>query len=89
MTCPSRRTPWSREQIRAARRASLPDLLRAAGFHLRETGAANYSIGEKPGILVKQSFWREPQTGRAGNAIDFCVAVLGMSFNQAMETITR
>lgn len=26
---------------------------------------------------------------RAGNAIDFFVCVLGMSFNQAMEAITR
>ena len=89
MTCPPRRTPWSRQQIQAARRASLPELLCAKGFHLRETGADNYRIGEHPGIVIKDSYWRDPTSERAGNTIDFFVAVLGMTFNQAMEAITR
>ena len=89
MTCPQRKAPWSREQIRAARRASLPELLIAHGLHLRETGDENYRISEHPGIIVKRSFWRDPDSERAGNTIDFFVSVLGMSFNQAMEEITR
>lgn len=97
MTSPARRTPWTREQIQAARRASLPELLRTKGFHLRETGGGNYRIGEHPRVVVKDSYWREngteqaasPEPCRGGNAIDFCVVVLGMSFNQAMEAITR
>lgn len=80
---------WSRAQIQAARRTSLPELLLARGLSLRETGAGNYRITEHPGIVVKRSFWREPDSDRAGNAIDFFVCVLGMSFNQAMEAITR
>jgi len=44
---------------------------------------------EHPGIVIKQSYWREPDTGRAGNTIDFFVAVLGMTFHQAMEAVTR
>ena len=56
MTCPPRRTPWSRQQIQAAKRASLPELLCAKGFHLRETGADNYRIGEHPGIVIKDSY---------------------------------
>ena len=88
MTCPQRRsTPWTRDQIRAARRASLPELLRARGLHLRQAGGGNCRIDEHPGIVVKDSFWREPDTERAGNAIDFFVHVLGMSFNEAMRTI--
>ena len=89
MTCPQHRTPWSREQIRAARRAPLPELLIARGLHLRETGAENHRIREHPGIVIKRSFWRDPGSGRAGNTIDFFTDVLGMSFNQAMEAITR
>jgi len=83
------KTRWSREQIQAARRAALPELLRARGLSLRETGAGNYRITQHPGIIVKRSFWRDPDSNRAGNAIDFFVSVLGMSFNQAMEAITR
>lgn len=87
MTCPQRRTPWTRGQIQAARRAPLPELLNAKGFHLCETAAGNFAIRERPGIVVKDSFWRESDTDRAGNAIDFFVHVLGMSFNDAMREI--
>lgn len=96
-TCPPRKTPsprrdsprWTRAQIQAARRASLPELLSARGFHLRETGAENYHVHEHPGIIVKRSFWREVDSGRAGNAIDFLVEVLGMTFHQAMQEISQ
>ena len=88
ISCPSK-IRWSREQIQAARRASLPELLRDKGFHLYEAGADNYHLGEHPGIIVKSCFWREPDTDRAGNAIDFFIYVLGMSFNEAMQEITR
>jgi len=38
---------------------------------------------------IKQSYWREPDTGRAGNTIYFFVSVLGMTFHQATEAVTR
>jgi hypothetical protein len=63
-------------------------LLIANGLHLRETGEENYRISEHPGIVVKRSFWRDPDSQRAGNAIDFFVCVLGMSFHEAMQEIT-
>jgi hypothetical protein len=87
--CPRATAPrWSREAIRAARRAPLPPLLLARGFHLRDTGAGNYHIREHPDILVKDCFWRDPLSQRAGNTIDFFVTVLGMSFAQAMDAIS-
>jgi hypothetical protein len=90
MTSPAHsRTPWTRGQIQAARRAPLPGLLQARGFHLRETGGGNYRISEHPGVVVKDSYWRESGSERGGNTIDFFEAVLGMTFNQAMEAITR
>lgn len=84
---PPRKTTWSKAQIQAARRVDLHDLLRAKGFHLREAGAENYHIQEHPGIIVKRSFWRSAHDDRAGNAIDFFVYVLGMSFAEAMTVI--
>lgn len=89
MTCRQRNAPWTREQIQAARRASLPELLNTRGLHLQATAAENYRIREHPGIVVKRSFWSDTDSDRAGNAIDFFIYVLGMSFNQAMEEITR
>jgi hypothetical protein len=38
--------------------------------------------------LVKDSYWRWPQRNLAGNAIDFFVQVLGLSFHDAMRQIT-
>ena len=71
------------------RRAPLPALLRARGLHLREVGEQNFHLREHPGIIVKDCFWREEDSERAGNAIDFFIYVLGMSFAEAMEQITR
>jgi len=84
-----RKTKWTREQIQTARRASLPSLLRSRGLDLHETGAANYLIREYPGIIVKNSYWRGEDGDRAGNAIDFFVSVVGMSFHEAMSVIIQ
>ena len=39
------------------------------------------------GLLLKDSYWRWPQRNLAGNAIDFFVKLLGLSFNDAMRQI--
>jgi hypothetical protein len=80
---------YSREDIRSARRADLPSLLRREGHPLRETGAGNFELLCRPGLIVKRSFWRWPGQNRQGNAIDLFVNVLGMSFDQAMSIITQ
>ncbi len=33
-----------------------------------------------PGLIVEDSYWRWPERNLAGNAIDFQVLVLGLSF---------
>jgi hypothetical protein len=42
-----------------------------------------------PGLIVKDSYWRWPERNLAGNAIDFHVQVLGLSFHDAMRLITQ
>ena len=79
---------WSREQIRAARLASLVPLLRKRGLELVEREAANFVLPAYPGLIVKDSYWRWPERHLAGNAIDFHVQVLGLSFHDAMRLIT-
>ena len=78
---------WTREQIRAARVAPLVPLLQRRRLPLRERDAGNFELASHPGLLVKDSYWRWPQRDRAGNAIDFFVQVLGMSFHDAMRAI--
>ena len=41
-----------------------------------------------PGLLVKDRYWRWPERDLAGNAIDFWVQVLGLTFHEAMRLIT-
>ena len=42
-----------------------------------------------PGPIVKDSYWRWPERDWAGNAIDFCMKVLKLSFHVAMREILR
>jgi len=82
------RTRWTREQIRAARLAPLLPLLQQRGLQLVAGEAGNFTLPAYPGLLVKDSYWRWPERDMAGNAIDFCVQVLGLSFHDAMRLIT-
>ena len=86
MTTPQPR--WAREQIRAARLASLPPLLQKRGLALVEREAGNYVLPAYPGLIVKDSYWRWPERNLAGNAIDFFMRVLSLSFHDAMRQIT-
>lgn len=81
-------TRWTREQIRAARLAPLALLLRQRGLQLIELPAGNFELAAYKGLLLKDSYWRWPQRHLAGNAIDFFVQVLGLSFHDAMRQIT-
>ena len=83
-------TRWSREQIRIARMAPLVPLLQKRGLRLQliELPAGNFELAAYKGLLIKDSYWRWPERNLAGNAIDFFVKVLGLSFNDAMRHIT-
>jgi hypothetical protein len=91
MTNPSpNSTPrWTREQIRATRMMPLLPLLQRRGLRLRELQAGNYETLDFPGLLIKDSYWRWPTRDLAGNAIDFGMKVLKLSFHDTMLEITR
>jgi hypothetical protein len=63
-------------------------LLHQRGLQLVEHEAGNFTLPAYPGLIVKDSYWRWPQRDLAGNTIDFCVQVLGLSFHDAMRLIT-
>ena len=79
---------WTREQIRATRLAPLVPLLEKRGLTLVETGGGNFTVREYPGLIVKDSYWRWPERGLQGNAIDFCTQVLRRSFHDAMRELS-
>ena len=89
MTNPSlKSTRWTREQIRTARLAPLAPLLQKRGLQLVAREAGNFVLPAYPGLIVKESYWRWPERNLGGNAIDFCVQVLDLSFHDAMRLIT-
>ena len=88
MTTRSPQPRWSREQIRAARLAPFAPLLQKRGLQLVEHEADNFTVPNYPGLILKDSYWRWPERGQAGNAIDFFMRVLGLSFHEAMRQIT-
>jgi hypothetical protein len=63
-------------------------LLQRRGLQLVELPAGNFELASYPGLLVKASYWRWPQRNLAGNAIDFFMRVMGLSFHDAMRQIT-
>jgi hypothetical protein len=81
--------PWSREQIRDARKAELAPLIAKRGLVLVELPAENFAVTAFPGLIVKDSYWRWPERDQAGNTIDFFVQVLGLPFHDAMKTIVE
>jgi ABC-type arginine transport system ATPase subunit len=81
-------TRWSREQIRAARLAPLLHILQKHGIKTVAKEAGNYILPADPGLIFKDSYWRWPQRNLAGNAIDFHMRVLGLTFHEAMRRIT-
>lgn len=84
---PSHSPRWTREQIRAARLAPLVPLLEKMGLQMIERPAENVELPAYKGLVVKDSYWRWPEKDQAGNAIDFFVQVLGLSFHEAMRRI--
>jgi hypothetical protein len=90
LTNPSRPNPpsrWSRQQIRAARMAPLLPLLHKRGLQLIQKEAGNFELSAFPGLIVRESYWRWPRRDLEGNAIDFFVQVLKLSFHDAMLQI--
>jgi len=87
-SAPTATVRWTREQIRAARLAPLVPLLQQRGLHLVAQDAGNFRLPAYPGLIVKDSYWRWPEHNLAGNAIDFHVQVMGLSFHEAMRQIT-
>jgi hypothetical protein len=67
----------------------LAPLLETRGLALCDRGGGNFEVENYKGLIVKSSYWRWPDHNQAGNAIDFYVKVLGLSFHDAMKEITR
>jgi hypothetical protein len=79
---------WTREQIRDARLMPLAPFLERRGLRLVESGGGNVHVANYPGLIVKESYWRWPERGLSGNAIDLCTQVLRLSFHEAMRELS-
>ena len=80
---------WNRSDIRRARQTPLKPLIENLGYRLEPRPNGNSVVaGLAREIVVKDHYWVCPDTGDAGNAIDFFVRVKGASFNEAMRLLT-
>ena len=57
------------------------------GLQLIQKETGNFELSAFPGLILKESYWRWPQRNLQGNAIDFFVHVLKLSFHDAMLQI--
>ncbi len=91
----SRRSTWTKADIRAARLVPLKPVLEELGYQLIAQRNGNYLVCRlATEIVIKDNYWvcKDPGTAQCvrktcGNAIDFLVEVERMSFNQAMELL--
>jgi len=80
---------WNKSEIRKARTTSLVPILLKRGYRLRKLEHENFRIEKFGALIVKHHFWIWKEKGLSGNAIDFFIAVEGLSFMQAMEILKR
>ena len=82
---------WTRSEIRAARQAPLQPVLEQLGSRLEPRPNDNYAItGQRCGeIIIKDHYWHCPDTGLAGNAIDFLMRIRGATFHEAMQQLIQ
>ena len=87
---------WTREQIRSARQTHLKPVLESLGYRLMPLKNNNYEVcglsrdkvrGMACTVVIKLNYWTCTDDQRSGNVIDFCMQILNMSFNQAMNII--
>ncbi|WP_161605102.1 DUF3991 domain-containing protein [Brevibacillus massiliensis] len=74
--------------IRKARQTDLPSFLVSMGFDLKKEGK-NYRVRGYSGVLVKDNMYTDFANGHSGNAVDFCMRVLRMSFHKAIEMLNK
>jgi len=80
---------WNKSDIRKARKVPLVPVLVKRGYRLRKLEYDNFRVEKFGSLVVKHHFWIWKEKNLSGNAIDFFVAVEGLSFRQAMEILKR
>jgi len=80
--------PWTKSEIRAARKTALAPLLQTQGMSLQPLPGGNFRVVAHEDLLVKDWYWRWPSRAIDGNAIDYFMRVEGKTFNQAMRILS-
>ncbi len=84
----SRRSAWTKAEIRRARHIPLKPVLEKLGYRLEAVKNGNYVVRDLPGgIVIKDHYWVCTENDSAGNSIDLLVKIRGMSFSKAMELL--
>lgn len=91
----SRRSAWTKADVRRARCTPLKPVLEALGYRLTPLQNGNYHLCRiATNIVIKDHYWvckdeaiADTVRKTSGNAIDFLVEVQGMSFSQAVDTL--
>ena len=88
MTSPQASRKYDRERICRARKCPLKPVLELCGCSLRRLPEGNFEVLVlDQSVVVKEHYWPCPDTGEAGNAIDFMMRFRGLSFAEAMDLL--
>jgi hypothetical protein len=76
---------YNKDQIKSARKAELSEICNRLGLQLKREKEGEYRVPGYGGLLIEGNHWFWHNQNKGGNAIDFCMQVMGLDFDTALR----
>jgi hypothetical protein len=77
---------FSEKTILGARKANLPEYLRAKGHELKREGC-QFRVAGTTGLIVAENYWYNHVQQRGGNTLDYVIQIEGLGFVNAVNAL--
>lgn len=78
---------FTNDEVKKARSAELVEFCRSKNMKLTDEGDDNYRVSGYGGLIIKNNGFIWYANNDKGNAIDFCLRVLNMSYREALKEL--
>jgi hypothetical protein len=73
------------DQVKSARQADLKQVCNRLGLQLKHEKNEEYRVSGYGGLLIDGNHWFWHSKNQGGNSVDFCMQVMGVDFNTALQ----
>ncbi|MCR8633928.1 DUF3991 and TOPRIM domain-containing protein [Paenibacillus radicis (ex Xue et al. 2023)] len=77
----------SDDNIQKARMTNLIEFCERNGYELKPERNGDHKVVGYAGLVIKDNFYYRHSEEKGGNALDFCIRILGMNFKEAVEAL--